>query len=92
MILTHLALFSFFNGAGGPAVIVVTGGGGKRKRKRKVIRYSELDEYERAEALRAIAVKPFTPIEQAAANIVDAPEDEQEDDILILAAISRILH
>ncbi len=63
-----------------------------RKRKSKVIRFSDLDAIERQEALMAIPVKPFTPIEQAAVNLAEARDDEIEDDEIILLALTRILH
>ncbi len=72
---------------------VVTGGGtSKRRKKGKVIRWSDLDERERIEALAAITVKPFSPIEQAAVNLGNADEDEIDEDDAILIALTTRLH
>lgn len=100
MVLTHLTLFSFFNGASRsdapppPPVVDQPGGGSSRRKKRgRVIRFSDLDERERQEALAAIPVRPFTEIEQAAVNLSEAEgEDETEDDELILMALMRVFH
>jgi len=92
-----------------PVVPEVTTGGGtsKRDRQRKrVIRFSELDERQRREALAtalaAIAVRPFTPLEDAANTVAysggplwdaeNLANQNQEDDILILLTLARILH
>ena len=78
---------------GAAAAAVVTGGGTSRKRKKgRVIRWSDLDERERIEALAAIQTKPFTPLEQAAINLGESDEEDQDDDALILAAAMRTLH
>lgn len=74
----------------------IGGGTSKRdlkRRKKLPLRWSDMDAIEREEAMRAIPVRPFTPIEQAAANLADASDDEAEDDeIILLAAIRVILH
>lgn len=74
------------------AVIAQPAGGTSKRRRNKVIRFSDLDERERIEALAAIEVRPFTPLEQAAVDLGEDPEDEQRDDELILMALMRIWH
>ena len=78
---------------GGSAPVISTPrGGGTSKRRGRVIRFSDLTERERIEALKDIQVRPFTPIEQAAANLAVASEDDADDDEAILLALMRILH
>lgn len=68
------------------------GGTSSRRKKRRVIRLSDLDERERQEALASIPVRPFDDIERAAAELAEADEEEQEEDELILMAITRLYH
>ncbi len=75
-----------------PDVTPTGGGGGKRKKRGRVIRFSDLDERERIEALAAVKVKSFSPIERAAVNLGEADEDDQDDDAILLAAAMRIWH
>ena len=65
--------------------------GGTSRRRGRVLRWSELDEYERREALAALPVRPFTPLEQAAVVLSEASETEQEDDEILLMALMRII-
>ena len=67
-----------------------TGGGGKRRRRGKTIRFSDLDERERIEALASIPVRPYTPLEQAAVNLGEADESEMEEDEAILKALATL--
>lgn len=97
MVLTHLVLFSFFNGAGtaaAQAAAAVPGGVAnfawlKPKRKKgKVLRYSDFESQEAyAQALAAAAV-PLARVTEA--GTVEGG-DELEDDELLLMAVSRIL-
>lgn len=77
-----------------PPVVAPTGGGGKRKRKHgRVIKWSDLDERERIEALAAIPVKPFDKIERAAVALGNADEEDiDNDDAILMAVVTRLLH
>ena len=79
----------------GASTVVTTpsqGGGTSKKKHGRVIRYSDLDAREREEALREIPVRPFTPIEAAAAKLALAHDENAEDDEIILLALIRTLH
>lgn len=101
MVLTHLVLFSFFNGAGTAATpVVVTevpGGSSKRRRKQKqgekprVIRWSDFaTQEERAQALAQALAQSSVPL--------SAPQEEfddiaDEDDALIHALLlSKVIN
>ena len=90
-----LIAFKFFKGASEVVSVSYQPAGGTSKRKRRratVIRFSDLDERERREALAAIPVKPFTPLEAAAVALAEDHDQEAEDDEITLSVLMRILH
>lgn len=78
-----------FFGSGFFGRIVTGGGTSKRRRKGKIIRFSDFDSREAyEEAIRAA----ITPVTVPTITEPIPPLEEDEDDEILIAAISRILH
>ena len=75
-----------------PPVVVEGGAGAPRKKKYRTIKWSDL---QAREELRALHVRPFEPLEQAAYDTAMADDEEAEEDemiVLTLMKLTRIIH
>lgn len=80
----HLVTLGYGTGATPPKPVVVSTppGGTSKKRKRKAIKFSDIESREAYEATLAPPPEP---------NLVLVEPDDDEDDMLLMA-LSRILH